>query len=87
MSGFIDYELYDDLERLEGEGFFSDGMKLTQMNMRSISELKRLVRGMDDREVYTIIKAAVRYHFEMVQKTLYELQRQEGERNEDNQRV
>ena len=85
MSGFIDYELYDDLERLEEEGFFTEGTKLTQMNMRSISELKRLVRGMDQREVYTIIKAAVRYHFDVVQKTLYELQRQEGEKDENNQ--
>lgn len=82
MSGFIDYELENDLERLCKEGFFGPIKEVRSFNLRSISELQRLVYAMDDMEIYTLIRAAVKSHFEIVQKTLYELQKQqEGEKD------
>ena len=82
MSGFIDYELENELKRLCREGFFGKDVKFTPFNMRSISYLQDLVQGMDGMEIYTIIRAAVKLHFGMVQKTLDELQRQqEGEKD------
>ena len=83
MSGFIDYELENELERLCGDGFFGNGVKFSRFNMRSISYLQDLVRGMDGMEIYALIRAAIKFHRNMVQKTLYELQRQqEGEKDD-----
>ena len=79
---YMNYTLIEELNRLSDEGFFKDKGHVPKLNELSISELDRMVKSMDEKEIYTVIRATVFYHLEMAQKTLDELQRQqEGEKD------
>ena len=75
MSGFINYERMDELDRLAQTGFFKDPT-ISRFNKRSMSELERLVQAMDEKEIYIVIRAIIDHHREMLVKTLEYLEKE-----------
>ena len=84
MSGFINYDLMDHVERIVDAGVIKEVTGDPEYEERHLSELFRIVASMDEKEIYTVIRSAVKHHRQTVAKTLEELQKeseQEGEQN------
>lgn len=84
MSGFINYDLMNKIERIVDAGVIQEVSSDPTYDERHLSELFRIVASMDEKEIYTVIRSAVKHHRQTVAKTLEELQKeseQEGEQN------
>ena len=83
MSGFINYDLMNKIERIVDAGVLNEVSSDPTYDERHLSELYRIIANMDEKEIYTAIRSAVKHHRETVVKTLEELQKEaeEGENN------
>lgn len=74
MSGydgpFINYSLMDDIEQIVDAGVLQEVNDDPTYGDRHLSQLYKMVKAMDDAEIYTIIKSAVDNHKETLQKSL-----------------
>lgn len=81
MSGFINYDLMNDIERVVDAGVIQEVTSDPSFDERHLSELSRIVTAMDEKEIYTVIKAIVKSHRETLVKTLEDIEK-EGVANE-----
>ena len=84
MSGFINYNLINDIDRVVDAGVVGEIGDDSQMEERHISELDRRMAALDEKEAYVVTKALVKYHRETFVKTLEDIEK-EGEIYEGNQ--
>lgn len=76
MSGFINYDLMNDIERVVDAGVIQEVTSDPSFDERHLSELSRIVMAMDEKEIYTVIKAIVKSHRETLVKTLEDIQKE-----------
>ena len=76
MSGFINYDLMNDIERVVDAGVIQEVTSDPSFDERHLSELSRIVTAMDEKEIYTVIKAIVKSHRETLVKTLEDIQKE-----------
>jgi len=83
MSGFINYDLMKDIERVVDAGVINEVGDDTENEERHLSELSRRIAALDQVEVYTVIKSLIKYHRETFINVLEDMER--GENGANNQ--
>ena len=84
MSGFINYDLIDDIERIVDAGVIQEIATDPGYDERHLSELYRIITAMDDKEIYTVIRSIAENHRETLINTLEHMNnQQEGEHNNE----
>ena len=81
MSGFINYDLMDKIERVIDSGVIQEVASDPEFDKRHLSELQRIIAAMDEKEIYTVIHALVKHHRELFIRTLEDMEK-EGEKHE-----
>lgn len=77
MSGFINYDLMHQIERVVDAGVIKEIGDDKETEERHLSELSRRIAALDDVEVYTVITALVKHHRDTFIKVLENM---EGEK-------
>lgn len=78
MSGYINYDLMDNIERVVDAGVIKEIGDDKDTEERHLSELARRMAALDEVEAYTVIVTLIKYHRETFIKTLEHM---EGENN------
>ena len=81
MSGFINYDLVKEVERIIDAGVIKEVASDPKYDERHLSELYRIVAAMDDKEVYTVTKSLAENHRKAFVDALEELNRRRNHGN------
>lgn len=86
MSGFIDYDLVKDIKKALAAELFEDVGIEYEEEERHVSELSRIILALDDEELFVFVRTLVKHRKEQLVKTLEYMNKQEGEKYEQNRR-
>lgn len=77
MSGFIDFDLVKDINKAHEAGVFEEMGDESENEERHVSELKRRMAALDEKETFVTLQALIKHHRKTVIKT-FEFMEKEG---------